>query len=243
LQAVPRMLIKPFMSDTKKPKSAGGCFSKLLLLILLAAMGGLGTAVHFVTQPQDLSDLGGYGPAVKATPPRDMEAVLQNATDRNYAVTLSEAEINLWLAKTLAMKQGGFLAEPVKLEHFWVRLEEGRAELIMERTILGKPFTLSMYFTVEKEHSGKNSYTNFIPSGGRFLKDYNFPQKGGRLGQLVVPQGFLHLIIPSYEKVAALFSNEIELAFNKMQRINFETDRIVLDPREPLGDLGMPQTF
>ncbi len=237
------MLSKPLMSEPKKPKSGGGCFSKLLFLILLAAMGGLGSAVYFVTQAQDLTDLGGYGPAVKATPPRDMEEVLRNAIDRNYAVTLSEAEINLWLAKTLAMKQGGFLADQVKLEHFWVRLEEGRAELIMERSILGKPFTLSMYFKVDKEQSGKEIITTFNPTGGRFLADYDFPQKGGRLGQLVVPQGFLHLVIPSYEKVAALFTDEIELAFNKMQRINIENDRLVLDPREPLGDQGMPQTF
>lgn len=231
------------MADAKKPKSGGGCFSKLFLLVLLAAMGGLLTAVFFVTRPQDLSDIGGYGPAVKATPVRDMKTVLQNAIDRNYAVPLSEAEINQWLAETLQMKQGGLLAEQVKLERFWVRLEEGRAELIMQRSILGKPFTLSMYFKVEKELSGKELITTFNPSGGPFLPDYQFPQKGGRLGSLVVPQGFLHLVMPSFKKVADLFSAEIDLAFEKMRKVSFENHRIVLDPREPLGDMGMPQTF
>jgi len=231
------------MADPSKPGFVGGCFSKLLFLILLAAMCGLGTAVYFVTQPQDLSDLGGHGPAVKATPVRNMKAVLQNAIDRNYAVTLSEAEINQWLAETLVMKQGGLLGKDIKLEHFWVRLEEGRAELIMERSVFGKPFTLSMYFKVDKEQSGKEIITTFNPSGGRFLKDYDFPQKGGRLGQLVVPQGFLHLVLPSYAKVAELFANETELAFSRMHRVDFKEDRIVLDPRETLGDQGMPQTF
>ncbi|MEO5912600.1 MAG: hypothetical protein ABIS50_00090 [Luteolibacter sp.] len=231
------------MAEPKKPKSGGGCFSKLLLLILLAAMGGLATAVFFVVQPQDLTDLGGYGPAVKATPVRDMKAVLQSAIDRNYAVTLSEAEINQWIASTLVMKQGGLLADPVKLEHFWVRLEEGHAELIMERSVFGMPFTISMYFKVDKEQSGKEIITSYNPSGGPFLKDYEFPQKGGRLGKLVVPQGFLHLVLPSYEKIAALFNAETELAFSKMQRVKFENDRIVLDPRETLGDQGMPQIF
>jgi hypothetical protein len=58
-----------------------------------------------------------------------------------------------------------------------------------------------------------------------------------------VPQGFLHLVLPSYLKVAELFSDEIELAFNRMQRVSFEEERIVLDPRETLGDEGMPETF
>ena len=63
------------------------------------------------------------------------------------------------------------------------------------------------------------------------------------MGQLVVPQGFLHLVLPSFAKVAALFTAETELAFNRMQRVKFENDRLVLDPREPLGDQGMPQVF
>ena len=229
--------------EKKKPKSSGGCLSKLMMLFLLVAMAGLCTAVFFVTQPQDLTDLGGYGPAVRATPVRDMKAVLQNAIDRGYAVTLSEAEINQWLGETLAMKQGGFLGEQFKLEHFWVRLEPGYAELIMERSLFGKSLTLSMYFKVEKVESGKEIITTFNPAGGPFLKDYEFPQKGGRLGQLVVPQGFLYLVMPAFKKVEALFEKETDLAFKQMHRISFENDRIVLDPRETLGGQGMPQTF
>lgn len=224
-------------------RSGGGCFSKLLFLLILAAMGGLGTGVYFATQPQELSDIGGHGPATKATPVRDMRAVLQNAIDRSYAVTLSEAELNQWLAETLVMNQGGLLGKDIKLESFLIRLEEGRAELIMVRSVFGKPFTVSMYFKVDKEQSGKEIITTFNPSGGTFIKDQDFPQKGGRLGQLVVPQGFLHLILPAYVKVADLFTDEIELAFSRMNRVSFEEDRIVLDPRETLGDEGMPQTF
>ncbi|MES2476755.1 MAG: hypothetical protein V4640_13305 [Verrucomicrobiota bacterium] len=231
------------MSEPKKPRFLGGCFSRLLFLILLATLGGLITAVYFVTLPQDMSDLGGHGPAVKATPPRDMKAVLQSAIDRNYAVNLSEAELNQWIASTLYLRQGGVLQKDITLEHFRVRLEEGRAELILERRVFGRPFTVSMYFQVDKEQSGREIITTFNPAGGRFLKDYDFPQKGGRLGRLVVPQGFLHLLIPSFEKIAALYADETELAFSRMQRVRIEEDRLVLDPREPLGDQGMPQTF
>ncbi len=232
------------MTEPKKQKSGGGCFSKLLLLILLAMMGGLLTAVFFVTQAQNLTDLGGYGPAAKTASVRDLKSVLQNAIDRgNFDVPVTEAEINQWLATKLEVKQGGYLAEQFKLERFWVRLEAGHAELIMERSVLGKPFTTSMFFKVEKELSGTELVTTFNPSGGPYLADYPKLQKGGRLGSLVVPQGFLHLLMPSYSKVAALFTEETEIAFHKMRKVTFEKGRIVFDPREPEGDKGMPQTF
>ncbi len=231
------------MSEEKKRGFIGGCFSKLLFLVLLGVLGGLVTAVWFAVLPQDLSDLGGHSPADKASPPRDMTVVLRNAIDRDYAITLSEAEINQWLASTLELRQVGVLAKNVTLDHFRVRLEDDRAELILVRTVFGKPFTVSMYFQVEKEQSGREIITTFNPSGGRFLKDYEFPRKGGRLGQLVVPQGFLHLLMPSFTKIAALYQEETELAFTRMQRVRIQEDRLVLDPREPLGEQGMPQTF
>src|SRR6478609_5561456 len=115
------------MADSSKSSFIGGCFSKLALLILLAAAVGLGSAVFLATRPQDLSDLGGYGPTAKPLPERDMKAVLKNAIDRGFAVTLSEAEINEWLGRTLQTRQGGILKEKVTLDRVWVRLEEGRA--------------------------------------------------------------------------------------------------------------------
>ena len=40
------------MAEPSKPKFGGGCLGKLLVLFLLAAAGGLGTAVFFIVQPQ-----------------------------------------------------------------------------------------------------------------------------------------------------------------------------------------------
>ena len=51
-----------------------------------------------------------------------MKAVLKNAIDRGYPVTLTETEINQWLGRTLATKQGGLLAGQVSLDRVWVRL-------------------------------------------------------------------------------------------------------------------------
>ncbi len=231
------------MAEPKKPSSGGGCISKLLFLILLAAAAGLGAAVFFVSQPQDLTDLGGYGPGMKTAPEREMKVVLKTAIDRSYPVTLTEAEINQWLARTLATKQGGLFEGKFTLDRVWVRLEDGRAEVIMARSLLGKPFTVSMYLQAERMEGPKGTRTEIRLHGGPYHKDLPDPPQGGRFGKLVVPQGFLLLVMPAYEKLAAQFAGEIELGFRDMARIKFEKGRLVLDPREPLGQEGMPKTF
>ena len=169
--------------------------------------------------------------------------MLKSAIDRGYAVTLSEAEINQWLGRTLAVKQGGPLGDKVTLNRVWVRLEEGRAEVIMSRTAWGKPFTVSMFLQVERMEDVQGTYTEVRPHGGTFHPDFPKLLKGGRFGQMVVPQGFLILVMPAYEKLAGLFPEEIELAFKEMSRIRIEKGQITLDPREPTGHQGMPSTF
>ncbi len=227
------------MGEPTKSKSGGGCFSKLLMLILLAAAFGLGAAIFHAIKPQDLTDLA----VTKPLPERDLKVVLQNSIDRGYELTLSEAELNQWLARTLVAKQGGFLEGKVTFDRVWVRLEDGRAEVIMAREFLGKPFTVSMYLQVEQVEDLKGPLLNITPSGGPYHKDFPHPPRGGRFGKLVVPMGFLYLVMPAYEKLPALFSDEIDLAFTKMSRIRIDKGKLVLDPREPLGHEGMPGTF
>lgn len=231
------------MAEPKQTKSGGGCLSTLLFLILLGAAAALGVAVFFVLQPQDLRDLGGYGPAAKPGPEREMKLVLKSAIDRGYPVTLTETEINQWLARTLVTKQGGLLAGLVTLDRVWVRLEEGRAEVIMKRSLMGLPFTVSMYLQVDRKEGPKGPRTEIQLHGGPYDRDFPDLRRGGRFGKLVVPQGFLLLVTPAFEKLAALFPEEIELGFREMARIKIEKGKLVLDPREPLGQHGMPKTF
>ena len=233
------MLMTRLMSDPSNSRSRGGCFSKLLFLILLVAAIGLGAAIFSAVQPQDLSDL----KSANAMPERDLKLVLKNAIDRGYPVTLSEAEINQWLGRTLVTKQAGILEGKVTLDRVWIRLEEERAEIIMERHFLGRPFTVSMYLKVEKLEDSKGVVTDFQPNGGPFLKDFPHPPKGGRFGKLVVPMGFLYLVLPAYQKIGVLFPEEVDLGFTSMTRIKIEKGNLVLDPREPLGQEGMPKTF
>lgn len=228
------------MTDSESPKQGLGCFSKLMALFLLATLVGLLAAVYHAVTPQDLSDLGGRTAVAGANKARDLKVVLQNAIDRDFPLTLTETEINQWLADTLVMKQGGVLKDSTKLERVLVRLEDGRAEVIMLRSILGKPFTVSMYIQVERVESTKGVSTEIRLHGGPFLKDYENPTKGGRFGRLVMPQGYLHLVMPAYSKLADVFPEEIDLALTRMSKISIEKGRLTLDPRQMTGEPGMP---
>lgn len=232
------------MAEPSKPRSGGGCLGKLMFLIVLAAAAGLGAAVFFIAQPQDLSDIGGYAPTAKPAPVREMKPVLKNALDRGYAVTLTETEINHWLGRTLTTKQGGLLADRVSLERVWVRLNEGHAEVIMERKFMDRPFTVSMFLQVEQAQGAKGVQTEVLLHGGPYHTSLPKPPKGGRFGRLVVPQGFLLLVMPSYRKLANVFQEEIHLGFEEMSRIKIGENRLELDPRDPSGGPeALPRSF
>jgi hypothetical protein len=172
-----------------------------------------------------------------------MKTVLKNSIDRGYAVTLTETEINQWLGRVLAAKQGGVLGDHVTLERVWVRLLDGHAEIIMERKVMEHPFTISMFVRVEQLQGLNGVETRVHLDGGVFHENIPRPPRGGRFGSLVVPQGFLILVMPAYQKFAELFETEKAL-IEEMSRIRIEKGRLVLDPREPTdGFPGLPQTF
>lgn len=230
------------MAENPKSRSGGGCLGKLFFLILLAAACGLGAAVYQVAQPQDLSDISGYAPLAKGAPAREMKTVLQNSIDRGYPVTLTESEINRWLERVLSAKQTGPLADRISLEGVFVRLDDGVAEIIMERKVMGRPFTVSMFLQIEQTQGPRGIRTEVLLHGGPYHESLPNPPRGGRFGRLVVPQGFLILVLPAYQKLAAVFSEEIHLV-EEMLRINIEKNRLVLNPREPSGAQGGDQTF
>jgi hypothetical protein len=187
-----------------------------------------------IARPQDLSDIGGASSAGGA--PRDMRIVLESALQRGHSLTLGEAEINQWLGRTLEARQGGIFSGKVTLERVLVRLEDGFAELVMERKVLGKPFTVSMFIRIEQFEGPGGLRTEVGLHGGPYGAGLARPLKGGRFGRLVVPQGFLILVMPAYRAFAQSCREEIRLAFEEMARVRIEPGRLVLDSRVPDAD-------
>lgn len=225
--------------DEDKKKGKGGCLGKLLGLIVFATIAGLGAAIYFVTQPQDLTDLQESPADIdrNTSPKRDLQKVLRKSLDGNYSVKISEKELNRWLASQLELNQGGALGASVALRRVWVRLDGAVAEVIFERDVAGYPITTSMFLQVEQLETHQGMRTNVHLHGGVYHDLLPIPTRGGRFGQLVVPQGFLNLVMPDYKKLAEAFQPEIELGFEKMARIKIENKELVLDPTPPKREL------
>lgn len=232
--------------EKQEEKPRGSCLGKLISLITFGGVLGLGAAVFFMAQPQDLSDIKGVGSTTTLSggKARDLREVLKNSVSRGYPLTLTEEEINLYLKQTLAAKQGGGLDKMVKIEGLRVRLEEERAEIIIERTIMGRPMTVSMYVRViqELDVQGRTK-TSVLRDGGAFFPDLPRLEKlvkGGRFGKLVVPQGFLLLVLKPYEELAKIYESELQQAFEEMSRISIAKGKLVLDPQAG-GGSALPQ--
>lgn len=233
-------------NDNEPMKKKGGCMGKLLGLLVFGVLVGLGAAIYYVTLPQDLSDIGGYSLSTTkpSSTPRDINAVLTKAIEGDYSVQLSETELNNWLARELKLKQSGELAEWVSLKRVWVRLREDVAEVIIERDVAGYPLTTSMFLQVEQTETAKGISTKIHLHGGGFHEMVPIPSRGGRFGQLTVPQGFLIMVMPDFQKIAGVFGTEIDLGFQRMTQIRIEDKRITLDPKKPTRTDGAgEQTF
>ena len=232
------------MADASYHRFPGGCFGRILVQILVAGTIGFTLALIFIVSPQDLGDIGGFLPASKVMPARNIKAVLSNAVENGYSVTLTETEINQWLGRELVVKQGGMLSGIATLDRVWVRLEDGRAEVVMVRHVLGVQFTVSMYLKVVQLEGPRGVKTEVQLQGGPFFDDLPQPVQGGRFGSLVVPQGFLLLVTPAFRKLPELFHDEIHLGFEEMARISIQKGKLVLNPREPSsGALNPAQPY
>lgn len=221
-------------SDQVKKK--GGCLGKLVGLFVLVILLLMGTGVYFATLPQDLSDIGGYNgqsPATAASPPRDLIEVIQKAIDGNYSVVISEKEMNQWIGTRLKAEQGGGLGEWVKLTGALLRLKDGVAEVVIKREVAGHPVTTSLFLQVEQNESRGGIATQVKLHGGGYHESLPMPTRGGRFGRLVVPQGFLILVMPDFRKLADVFQREIDLGFGQMAGFRIEDNRLVLDPSQP----------
>jgi hypothetical protein len=231
------------------PRREGGCFSKLMKLGIFLSFVGIVAALYEISQPQDFSDIDGRGVAAEGKDSRDLKAVLKNATDGGYPLKLSEEEINLYLRDTLEFEQGGLLAEWVELEEVLVRLEDGRAEVIMARSVMGYPLTISMYIRVVKSELPDGGASTEIFWNGGLLQEW-LPRvgRGGQFGSLPVPEGFLRVALPAFRKLGYLYYSPVpagsrtnpkpvkELDFIiDMAQVTFTEGEMTLEPRKNLG--------
>ncbi|MFD0892505.1 hypothetical protein KBB96_13850 [Luteolibacter ambystomatis] len=223
-------------------KSGGGCIGLLTKGFLAVTILGMIVALAFVYLPQDVSGIEGVGPAAVSAPKKDIKAMLRSSLERGYEVSFTEEEINGYLSRTLASKQEGLLGGNATIDGVWVSLEKDCAEVIIERRVFGRPFTVSTFLQVEQtmQPNGRVK-TEVVLHGGPYFAG-TYPYRGGRFGSLVVPQGFLRLMLPSFEKLAQAYQEELAI-IPDMARIQISENRITFNPQAPGDDLGVGGSF
>jgi len=228
------------MADEKvKPKPKGGCLTRLAVFFILLTLGGFAVALYFVSRPQSLADVdSGQG-----EPVRDISVTLKESLERGFPVTLKEGEINSWIAQHLVAKQGGLFSGAASIDAVKVRLEEGVAEIIVARTVFGHPLTTSLYVTVQHSEGVEGPQKELKFQAGPYDSDFPGLLKGGRFGRLVVPQGFMKLVFPEYEKLAAALAPELEQGFQEMAKIEIRKDKLILDPIPAQGAVKLPGVY
>lgn len=184
-----------------------------------------------MSQPQNLNEIGGYR-AEDGESGRDLAVVLEKSLEKGHSLALTEKEINRWLARTLSTRQGGVASQWVTLDGVWVRLMDGYAEIVQERTVLGRSFTVSLFVSIERTEQAGRIHKQAHLHSGPYHENVPRPVRGGRFGQVVVPQGFLIFVMPSFQKLAKEFRKEIKLGFEDMSSTRFEKRRLILHPRD-----------
>lgn len=216
----------PKEEPTKKP----GFLHYFAIAFVAVTLSWLAISLFLVMQPQPMHDIDGMDPA--AGTGRDVSTVLRESQQRQTTATLTEEEINLWLARTVEANQGGILGMSLKFERVAVRLSEELVEVVMVRELAGRPFTVSMFISVVQNRDGDRLDTEVNLHAGSSRK---LPPvlNGGRFGRLIVPQGFLRMIRPSYITLAEALREELDNGFTDMTVIKIEDKKITLDPRKP----------
>lgn len=192
-------------------ETSGSTSKRLLFTIAFLFLAGMGLATYLSFQPQDLSGLAGYDPADRSETVIDLPGLIESAAKTRQPISITERQINTWLATHLKVRQEGKLADEVDLKGVWIRFdsaEGGRAELIIEREVREIIHTSSLYLRLErkKKEDGSHTTTRRL-DGGRFLGAILI---GGRFGQLKVPQGFLFFTQSAYQSLGGLFTQEIK---------------------------------
>lgn len=221
------------MAKGSNDESGRSFLGKLIGLLMLVVTVSFAIALFYISQAQDLSDIEGGGDELALGSSRDLTLVLEKAIEGQYSVVITEEEVNRMLQNTLELKQGGKLAEWVSIKNVLVRLEEGCAEVILVRDVAGREFTESIFVQVQQAEDQKGLLTQVHLHGGAYHEAMPSLTKGGRFGNMVVPQGFLMLVMSDFQKIAEALEPEIALAFKDMARYKIEEGRVTLDPRAP----------
>ena len=109
---------------------------RYFILFTLSLVGALGYGIYLGFQSQDLSDIKGRSEDDRTKNPSSVPSLIEGAAkDRTKSVTITERQLNSWLADKLKARQEGLLADHVKIKGVWVRFDEEEGGSLLEESV------------------------------------------------------------------------------------------------------------
>lgn len=212
-------------------RSVGTPFSllgNLIFIFTISIILGIGWVVYQTWIPQDLSDLPGYRQADVAP---NIPELLRQANKKNAALTLTESDVNRYLASTLKASQNGILSPLARPNGVGIRFHDNYMEIIIERRIgISSMQTVSMYITVVQEVNGNSTLPvtrlEFCAADDK----NNVVSRGGTLGRLVVPQGYMIFLRPAFENLAGAYKELLDTIVDSGKLIRISEGRVDILP-------------
>ena len=232
--AIAMILQSVYAYDMSKRKGFG-TIKILALLVVLAVLVFLGGATFLGWRQADLSGISGREGIVKGQESIgyvDIKQKITNALKSNSEVTITEAEINQYIAKNLKLTQGGLLKGFTSIQGVYVDLTNDQMEVFIEREIaqysdegvvedaVFPPFNQTVSMKI-KAYNGLNDDKE--PS-----IIIEFP--GATIGQVPAPGLLVKVVLPAFEQIRDHFETELGF-YEKMNKITITDGVIVLDPR------------
>jgi len=204
----------PPPSPAPHPRSKGG-YSGFIAAILVLLTGVCLFLYYLAFQAEDMSDIAGYQPPA-GTSVRNLKGLLAVGLSSGQKLTITEEEINRYLAATLKAKQAGTLSGSTTLKGIAVRLEDGYVEVVVERELFGHRHTVA---------------THLIPSQKTIdgQPQWDLEIDGGKFGRLNVSGQLLLITLRPIQNLGSAYSDELRI-LQHASSIRVEDGRVLLGP-------------
>ena len=216
------------MEEERPVRTPFSLLGNLIFIFTLSIILGIGWVVYQTWLPQDLSDLPGYRQADVAP---NIPELLRQANKKNAALTLTESDVNRYLASTLKASQNGILSPLARPNGVGIRFHDNYMEIIIERRIgISTLQTVSMYITIVQEVAGNSSLPVTRLEFCDSAEKNNVVSRGGTLGRLVVPQGYMIVLRPAFENLAHAYKDILDSIVDSGKIIRISEGRVDLLP-------------
>lgn len=194
-------------------------------LIIFGILIGIGFLIFWAWSPQDISQIPGLQENKKVAP--NIPDLLERAQNGNFPLILSEQDINLYLNQKLNAVQTGPIGILSRFVGVYVKGYDGYGEITFVREIGGTYQTVSIYVRPSSQESLEGPMVVTEYEGPRFL---GLIPIGGKIGNLPLPQGYLHFLLPGFESLAKTLEPELDLLLDAHRPLQIRPGELQIVP-------------